>query len=616
MERARARVVASCGLLAALLSGTRGLAADGEGSARLLPEGDFVAGSVMRMEVEVTVGPTGIATGGGVAVLFHHIFREMQTTAPEREGYVTVDAGAGSTFELTWHPWVPRDAFPKGEGIYRHGVIATVRGRALAAGETVRFAFGAGPPMMRWPIVTDRHHEVRVHTDVDGDGKFGRVASELVNDVLAGPTDHLWVTVPSTAAVGETVDIAIRAEDAFGNLAETTEAQVTVTGMAGLPAEGVRLRAGLARLTVPAAQPGMYRVTAAAETPALRGRSNPVVVTQEAPRYRVFWGDIHGHTQNSDGLGETADEYYAYARDRADLDVCALTDHGLAHLEKARQAVKDCYEPGRFVTFLGWEWDARSAGHGDKCLYLLNPDDAPPKGWPRSAPALWEALQQAYGDNAERRIITGPHMFTYPDALGWPEVWNPAFERFVEVYSGHGMSEYPGNPRALGGAKPGATMQEALARGLRFGVIGSSDNHDSHPGRHCWGRYRGGLVAFLAESLTRESIWDALWNRRVYAATTDRIYFDFRIDGHPMGEEFAATGPPAITYAVHGCTDELTVFVIKNNVVLRQATTTDGTVQETFTDDDFTQDSYYYLRVVQANDECAWSSPIWVNGAA
>jgi hypothetical protein len=123
-------------------------------------------------------------------------------------------------------------------------------------------------------------------------------------------------------------------------------------------------------------------------------------------------------------------------------------------------------------------------------------------------------------------------------------------------------------------------------------------------------------VAFLAESLTRESIWDALWNRRVYAATTDRIYFDFRIDGHPMGEEFAATGPPAITYAVHGCTDELTVFVIKNNVVLRQATTTDGTVQETFTDDDFTQDSYYYLRVVQANDECAWSSPIWVNGAA
>ncbi len=592
-----------------LLLTTHAALCDGEGSARMLPEGDFVAGNVMTLEVEVAVGPEGVPVGGGVAVLFHHIFRQVQLTAPDRDGYAQVSCATDDNVRVEWHNWVPKGSFPKADGIFRQGLIATVVNAALQPGEKVRFILGAGPAKMRWPIVTDTRHEVRAFTDTDGDGKFARVQSDLINDVVAGPAHHLWVTAPSTAIVGRPIEVVVRAEDAPGNVAESCEVEVELSGIA----DGARvaLVKGMGGVSLIADKPGLYRVGAEADT--LTGRSNPINVTEQAPKYQVFWGDMHGHTQNSDGLGETAEEYYEYARDAADLDVCALTDHGTGHLELCREAVKAFHDPGRFVTFLGWEWDARPAGHGDKCFYVLNPDDPPFAGWPRTAPDMFKAVEAVYGDNEDRRIITGPHMFTYPDALGWPGVWDARYERFAEIYSGHGMSEFYGNPRPLWGAKPGAFTQDALAKGLRFGIIGSSDNHDSHPGRHCWGRYRGGLVAFLAKELTRESIWDAFWNRRVYAATTDRIYIDFQIDGHVMGEEFETATKPEIQYTVHGCDDELDVVLIKDNAELRRTTSTTGSVTESLTDETFDASSYYYVRAEQANGERARSSPIWVD---
>ena len=46
----------------------------------------------------------------------------------------------------------------------------------------------------------------------------------------------------------------------------------------------------------------------------------------EPPAYRVFFGDIHGHSTLSDG-SKTIDECYRAARDLAKLDFCAVTDH-------------------------------------------------------------------------------------------------------------------------------------------------------------------------------------------------------------------------------------------------------------------------------------------------
>lgn len=115
--------------------------------------------------------------------------------------------------------------------------------------------------------------------------------------------------------------------------------------------------------------------------------------------------------------------------------------------------------------------------------------------------------------------------------------------------------------------------------------------------------------------MTRGSVWDAFWNRRVYAATTERIVIDFSIDGHVMGEEFRANGKPKMSYTVHGCDDSSDVFLVKNCQDFRKTSTRNGKVEESLMDDSFRESSHYYLRVVQADGEWAWSSPIWVDAA-
>jgi hypothetical protein len=343
--------------------------------------------------------------------------------------------------------------------------------------------------------------------------------------------------------------------------------------------------------------------------------SNPLVVSRPNSGYNIYWGDIHGHTQLSDGLGKNADYFLEYGKNAADLDVCATTEHGA--WEAAQVSARKFNLPGRFVTFWAYEWNSSYPARTDRNIYYYHDDEPVPEEWPDNINEFFAYQEKVFGENKDRRIIVGPHHFTYKsNAPAWYDSWDPRFERFIEIYSEHGMSEYHGNPRMLNNGDCEKTFfaAEGLKRGIKCGFIASSDTHDSHPGRGSnSNRYQGGLVAFLAKNLTRKDIWDAFWNRRVYAVTMDRIYIEFNIDGHCMGEEFSATGKPHIRYRVLGCDNEFEVFLIRNNEPILKSYTNSGSLEESFTDELFTRDSFYYLRVVQKNGECAWASPIWVN---
>ena len=157
-------------------------------------------------------------------------------------------------------------------------------------------------------------------------------------------------------------------------------------------------------------------------------------------------------------------------------------------------------------------------------------------------------------------------------------------------------------------------MQAGLADGLRFGVIATSDNHDSHPGRSTQqGAYPGGLVAFRAKELTREDIWDALHNYQVYATSMDRIYMDFSINGAWMGSELTSSDPVHIHYEIIGQTQNFKVSLIRNNEAIRTDNISNGAMVIDFDDLPTIEKNFYYLRVEQDNGERAWSTPIWIN---
>jgi hypothetical protein len=98
-----------------------------------------------------------------------------------------------------------------------------------------------------------------------------------------------------------------------------------------------------------------------------------------------------------------------------------------------------------------------------------------------------------------------------------------------------------------GGRETANTVRAALARGLRFGFVASSDNHSGFPGA-----YGEGLMAALVDTLTRPAILDALRARRTYALTGDRIEIDLAVNGAPLGASLRAAGQVEVRYAVHG----------------------------------------------------------------
>ena len=70
----------------------------------------------------------------------------------------------------------------------------------------------------------------------------------------------------------------------------------------------------------------------------------------------------------------------------------------------------------------------------------------------------------------------------------------------------------------------------------------------------------GGLVAVHSRGRDRESIWEALWARRVYGTSGDRILLWFALDGDPptpMGGEALRGGRPRFTVRAAGAFEQL-----------------------------------------------------------
>jgi hypothetical protein len=170
--------------------------------------------------------------------------------------------------------------------------------------------------------------------------------------------------------------------------------------------------------------------------------------------------------------------------------------------------------------------------------------------------------------------------------------------------------------------------QQALERGLRVGFHGSSDGHVQTPGhprrpgsggrngdfnRRDTGYGSGALMAAVASELTREGLWEAFRSRRTYATTGARIVLDFRCNGHQMGEEIVAQGPPLLTADVTGTGPIERLELIRDDRLLfTQWGDGDRSTLEHADEDCPQGQHYYYLRVTQIDGELAWSSPIWV----
>ena len=357
---------------------------------------------------------------------------------------------------------------------------------------------------------------------------------------------------------------------------------------------------------------------------------------------RVFYGDIHTHcgvsTHEPSGCGMgSREDSYEYARGPGGLDIYSLTDHErqiLAAGVSDYMKLADSYEEeGSFVCLPGYEFTSRFYGHRN--VYF--PDSNAPvipseRSWnfknrdPErsvSPQELWAAL-----DAGGIRAITVPH---HPSASSHPFNWdfyNPRYDRLVEIYSAWGSSDFYGDrPRGVSDRYPGLYVREALARGLRFGLIASSDGHDGHPGNaqspvvkhhHLFHYCGSGWIAVLADKLTRSDVFDAMHARRVYATTGVPIVLEFTVDDAIMGSELPrvpSNHSPTVKLSCTGANALDHVRIIKNgHIALTVPCHGEWECKIEWKDQAPRRDGpdFYYARVVQVDGESAWSSPVWI----
>lgn len=461
---------------------------------------------------------------------------------------------------------------------------------------------------------------LRVLVDPSGSGQYVPILEENSHrlSVLPGRATRLHVTVPSLAAKGR--PIALRM--AFTN-DDNSPPETPVDGMIG----GVRFKDSVATAGISLSVGGRLQIKAETAQATILGVSNPVEVIPRRAQIDLYWGEIHGHCGLCDGLG-SPEQYFEHARNVAHLDFTSLTSHAPYLSDCAWQRIQEVtnsvHVAGKFATILGYEW---SGAGGHRNVYTSSPelDILRENDGVRGLDDLWKALE------GRSDLLVVPH-HTLP--FGRLEPHRPDLEKLIEIYSMWGCSEHVKNPMS---DKPdhGTSVQDALAEGKRLGIIAGSDNHDGRPG--CSGErpgtksrygnltFKAGLTAVYAEQLSRQAIFGALCKRRCYGTTGARIIVDFKVNDRWMGEEIPAANPRRVTASVVGVEKIERIEVIRNNQTAHTHRPEGSAAQLQWDDESPWEDVairrpgmapflFYYLRVVQADGETAWTSPVWLSG--
>ncbi|WP_229964379.1 CehA/McbA family metallohydrolase [Litorilinea aerophila] len=351
-------------------------------------------------------------------------------------------------------------------------------------------------------------------------------------------------------------------------------------------------------------------------------------------RSPVFFGEVHAHSEiDSDG-SRTLDENFGHARHTACVDFYAHTDHDDAIMKGDKwhlrlDAVRRWHDEGRFVTIPAYEFTSFVYGHRN--VYFRDPEHAPFFSC-RTPDQQWIHPRELYAhlDRHGADVVVIPH---HPVVADHPFNWktsNPKYDRLVEIFSGWGCHETAdANAPLIGHGSdkyPQLSITNALRSGHILGFVCGADAHDGYPG-NAQGKFPynwmnkhspvgSGRTAVLAEQLSRDAVWQALYDRRCYGTTGTRILVDFTVNDAPMGSQVTAAGERTIRFRVAGPCPIHKIHVIRNGELLARAWCDQPVETGEFHDPGSGAEvDFYYLRVFCQDGEMAWASPIWVRRA-
>ncbi|MFC1978528.1 DUF3604 domain-containing protein [Chloroflexota bacterium] len=544
------------------------------GVAHIYPSNDVVVASYGTWTLTYTVGVHSIDQGGCIMVAWRHAsnWGRPQTQDPSAPDYLTAYTSGNARLSARFdprgyiRPWRP-------------AVVVDVQDDSLREGDKIVIVYGdrsGGGPGSRVQTFVEETFEFRVLVDSFGGGLFVQLPDSPTLHVIAGDACRLTALAPSQAVAKEPVSLVVKAEDCYGNPSTAYVGTVALSSDengATLPKPYTfkPKDAGVHRFdSIIFSKPGIHSLNIIDEQAGFNAVSNPVFCYREKRPLKLLWGDLHGQTESTIGTG-SLDEYFRYGRDVAGLDFLshAANDFQVTkeHYEETGQTVKQYHEPGRFVTFLAYEWSGNTPDGGDHNVYYLNDDQ------PIHRSSHWQVADKSDEDSDRcplnklaktfrdrNDVVVIPHIGGRRANL---DFYDARLMPFIEIASVHGRFEW--------------FAKEALERGLKVGFVGGSDDHTGKPGaaEPTWynlpGRgfpVRGGMMGVYADALTRRALWESFNKRHCYATTGERIILQVTSGGYMMGDEYATGSAPTLSVEAVGTAPVDAVEIIRGSEVI------------------------------------------------
>ncbi len=522
------------------------------GRASITPADPVVAGQVGTWTITYEVGAYGYDEFARlkIASRFASDWGSPQFTDPAGANYAAVRLESRCPTAVAHLAWEPRGYIRP----WFKCLVVSIRDGSLHPGDKIHVTIGdrsGGGPGSRAQTFREKGCELRVLVDPFGTELYSVLAPSPQLDVVGGEIHRLVVLAPTTVRPGEPFEALVKAEDVWGNPCERFEGEVRL-GVAGAALVGLPGALTFHRGALAVARLGGLRSASAGAESRItaahggyRAESN-VVRALSSGESKTWWGDLHGQTRATVGTG-TIEEYFAFGREVALLDMMChqANDFQVTEEEwqRLRREIDRFHEDGRCVIFVGYEWSGMTPGGGDRNV-MFRGDVA---ALHRSSHAEVDDMRDAATDcfpvtdlfaqfAGRDDVMLIPHIGgRYADIVGFHD---PTLEPVVEIYSDWGRFEW--------------LLEDAIKQGYKVGVVANSDGHKgrpgaSHPGASTFGAY-GGLTCVLAESLTREAVFDAIKARRCYGVTAaQRIHVELEVNGLPMGAAGRTNGPVKIS---------------------------------------------------------------------
>ena len=357
-------------------------------------------------------------------------------------------------------------------------------------------------------------------------------------------------------------------------------------------------------------------------------------------QYQLYFGQLHSHTQYSDGAGslDAALDYVKNLPESANVQFVAFTDHsnyfdttGAANPEGAlydmslasassqetwnsyRSSVAAFNEAnaGSLVALAGFEmtWSG-GPGHintfNTPGIVSRNNTTLNNKTDYAGMRAYYALLSQQEGaDSLSQFNHPGNTFGTFGDFAFWDPVID---SRMYMVEAGNGEGQI-----GAGGYYPSYEYYTmALDKGWH---LAPTNNQDNHKGR--WGNANDARDVILTDDFSEEGIYDALRAMRMYATEDKNLEIGYTVNGMLLGSSLTEV-PEKLNIHVTVNDPDASDSISKVEVIVnsgKTAYTWDDPAVLATGDLSVTLDpdySYYYIRVTQGDGDLAVTAPVWV----